>query len=438
MKPTTDDRRPTTDRERGRGGEGENAKRKGVLHTPQLHTPQSPSSILHPPSSILRRLRIAHVTATFPPYRGGTGNVCFHNAHELARRDHEVHVFTAAVAGTSHEEILAGVNVHRLRPLVRVGNAPVLPGLAPALRGFDVIHLHYPFFGGELTALAARLRRTPLVITYHQDVFLSGAMGLVEQALRRTIGWMALRSAARLLFTSLDYGRASYIRPLLRGHERRIDELPNGVDLDSFTPGVAAPELRARHCLAPGERVALLVAGLDRAHYFKGVGAFLAALAQLPAHVRGVIVGDGDLRPAYAAAAQELGLGERVAFAGRVSDRELPDYYRLADVAVLPSVTMGEAFGLVLVEALACATPVVASDLPGVRTVVDPGVDGLLVPPGDSDALAAALTRVLGDERERCAMGRRGRAKVAARYGWPHIGARLDAIYQNVTAGIEN
>ncbi len=385
-------------------------------------------------------LRIAHVTATFPPYRGGTGNVCYHNARELARRGHQVHVFTAGgntEGGRVVEAVCEGMTIHRLRPLVRVGNAPVLPGLPMLLRGFDMIHLHYPFFGGELTTLAARLSRTPLVITYHQDVFLRGVMGLAEQILRRTIGRLTLRSAARLLFTSLDYGRASYIRPLLRGRERQIDELPNGVDLVGFTPGAAPADLRARHGLTPADRVALLVAGLDQAHYFKGVGVFLAALARLPAGVRGMIVGDGDLRPSYAAAAEALGLGGRVIFAGRVSDQELPGYYRLADIAVLPSVTMGEAFGLVLVESMACATPVIAANLPGVRTVVTPGADGLLVPPGDAGALARALAQMLGDERERQAMGLRGRAKVEARYGWEQIGARLEAIYHEVLENVK-
>jgi len=142
-------------------------------------------------------LKIALVTATFPPYRGGTGNVCFHNARELARRGHEAHVFTAALPGAPAHETIEGVVVHRLRPLARAGNAPLLPALSWRLRGFDVIHLHYPFFGGEITALAAKLSRAPLVITYHQDVLLSGVAGLLERLLRRTVGRLALRSATR-------------------------------------------------------------------------------------------------------------------------------------------------------------------------------------------------------------------------------------------------
>ena len=88
-------------------------------------------------------MRIAHVTATFPPYWGGTGNVCYYNARELSRRGHEVHVFTAGVKDAPAEEKMEGVFVHRLKPLIQFGNAFFIPGLVK-LKRFDIIHLHYP------------------------------------------------------------------------------------------------------------------------------------------------------------------------------------------------------------------------------------------------------------------------------------------------------
>ena len=386
-------------------------------------------------------MKIAHVSATFPPYRGGTGNVCFHNARELARRGHEVHVFTALSAKAPAYEVSDGIRVHRLRPLVQVGNAPVLPQLLWALRGFDVIHLHYPFFGGEITTLAAKLSRTPLVVTYHQDVFLVSRIAeLTATTLRHSVGRLTLRAADRLLFTSRDYGEASYVRPMLRGRESAIGELPNGVDIKRFSPSDAAREVRERYPLASDDKVALLVAALDRAHDFKGVNVFLKALAQLAPTVKGVIVGDGNLRPTYEATAKALGLEARVFFAGRVSDAELPHYYRLADVTVLPSTTMGEAFGLVLVESLASGTPVIACNLPGVRTVVAheskeslDGKDGFLVEPGNATDLASKLNTFLTfPAAERRKMGQAGRAKVQKRYAWERIGAQLESIYQQV------
>ncbi|GAC1383651.1 MAG: glycosyltransferase family 4 protein [Herpetosiphon sp.] len=380
-------------------------------------------------------LHIAHVSATFPPYYGGTGNVCYHNVRELARRGHDVHVFTARHLNAPLRERRENVTINRLQPLMRVGNAPVLVGLLGALRHFDIIHLHYPFFGGELAGLAAHLTRTPLVVTYHQDVLLRGWMGVAAVTLRQTLGRLTLRNAAGLLFTSLDYAAASHVRPMLRGREQHIGELPNGVDIAAFTPDASPPGFREQHGIAPDDHIVLLVAGLDQAHYFKGVNIFLQALAQLPTNVKGVIVGDGNLRNAYEATADTLGIGSRVVFAKRVSSADLVHYYQMADVTALPSETMGEAFGLVLIESMACGTPVVASNLPGVRTVVQHDVDGLLIKPSDPAALAAAVRQLLHNDTVRKAMGQNGRHKVEACFTWEQLAVRLETLYYQVRRG---
>lgn len=379
-----------------------------------------------------KTLKIAHVSATFPPYRGGTGNVCFYNARELARRGHAVTVFTSLQTGQPGQEDLAGFSLRRLKPLLSFGNARLLPELLAALTGFDLIHLHFPFFGGELTALAARRSHTPLVVTYHQDVLLQGPLGLVEKGLRYSAGRWTLRSAARLLFTSLDYGQASYVQTLLKGSSTPVGELANGVDTDFFQPGAAfdPTALCERLGLPVHKPVVLLVAGLDRSHYFKGVEIFLQALARLDGQVQGVIVGDGDLRPVYEQQAADSGVP--VTFAGRVEQSDLPDFYRLASLTVLPSLTMGEAFGLVLLESLACGTPVIASNLPGVRTVVEPGSDGLLVEPGDVTGLANAINKLISDPVAARQMGERGRERIVRLYDWSEIGGRLEAIYYEI------
>jgi glycosyltransferase involved in cell wall biosynthesis len=298
-----------------------------------------------------------------------------------------------------------------------------------------VIHLHYPFFGGEFASLASYLYTTPFVITYHQDVILSGWMGLIEKIMRHTIGYVTIRAAYKLLFTTLDYGGVSYARKMLKGHEYAIGELPNGVDLTRFSPCDAPVSLFQRFNLSSKDQVVLMVAALDQAHYFKGVPVLLKSLTILPSHIKGIVIGGGDLRKIYEAQAEELGIGHRVFFTGRVSDRDLPDFYRLADVTVLPSVSMGEAFGLVLLEAMACAKPVIASDLPGVRAVVNHGMDGLLVEPNNPAALANSLRTILKDDNLRRVMGRSGRAKVEASYGWEHIGVKLENIYRQVLNG---
>lgn len=375
-----------------------------------------------------RPLRVAHVTATFPPYQGGTGNVCFHNARVLAARGHDVHVYTAASPGEPDDP--PGVTVHRHRPLFRVGNAPFLPQLL-GLRDVDLIHLHFPFYaGGELVAMTGR----PYVVTYHQDVEIDGWPGRLTGLHDRAVGRRVLASAARLCPTSLDYLRHSAIADLEPRLPGRVAPIPNGVDLDRFRAAPIDRDARRRFGLPDDGLVVLFVGAMDAAHHFKGVSTLLEAVAATPG-VAALLVGDGDLRPVYQQRAEDLGLRGRAVFTGRLPTADLPAAYHAADAVVLPSVTRGEAFGMVLIEAMASGRPVVASNLPGVRGVVADGRDGFLVPPADAGALATTLARLAAmPVAERADMGGRGRAKVEREYGWERIGDRLEAIYADVLA----
>jgi glycosyltransferase involved in cell wall biosynthesis len=371
-------------------------------------------------------LSIAHVTATFPPYFGGTGTVCFHNARVLASRGHRVSVYTAEWDGQSDDP--PGVEVHRLRPVVHVGNAPVMPQLLRMPRN-AIVHLHFPFYaGGELVSLSRR----PYVVTYHQDVEIDGLLGRLTSAHDATIGRQVLRRARRLCPTSLDYFQSSRFAGLIPAMANRISPIPNGVDTSVYRPGPPDPALRARYSLPESMPIVLFVGSMDRAHHFKGIPVLLQALATT-GDVAALLIGDGDLRRQYEQQAEQLGVADRVRFAGRVPAEDLPAAYRLAEVLILPSVTRGEAFGVVLLEAMASGRPVIASDLPGVRSVVSHGVDGFLVPPSDAAALAHQIGELLAlDPAVRAGMGAAGRRKVEAHYDWERIGDQLEALYRGV------
>jgi glycosyltransferase involved in cell wall biosynthesis len=377
------------------------------------------------------KVRVAHVTATFPPYSGGTGNVAYHNARELVRLGHEVDVFTARhkdAPATSDEE---GVRVHRLPSPFRVGNAPLTPSLLWRLRDYDLVHLHYPFyFGAELVALSALAGGPPYIVTYHQDVLFAGPSRHVERVHHRMVGERILAGAVRTLATSWDYARASRVGALLSTAGGRVGVLPNGVDTSRFHPDVDGAAWRERYGLSPTDRVVLFVGALDRPHYFKGVRVLIEAISRLPdPSVKLLVVGEGELRESHQKLAAELGLGARVTFTGWVPDDALPGHYAACDVSVLPSLTMGEAFGVVLLEAMATGRPVVASNLPGVRTVVTGGEDGLLAEPGDVEHLASQITRIVEQPGLAAQMGAAGRQKVVTKYDWGHIGATLEQIY---------
>ena len=131
------------------------------------------------------RLRIAHLTATFPPYPGGAGNTCYRFATGQAERGHHVEVFTAPAEGEPPDP--GGAIVHRINPVFAIGNAPLIPSLA-RIDGFDVVHLHYPFiFGSELTLLgrlAAPPPRQALLVHYKNRLVGKGPRGVPVRGLR--------------------------------------------------------------------------------------------------------------------------------------------------------------------------------------------------------------------------------------------------------------
>jgi glycosyltransferase involved in cell wall biosynthesis len=377
-------------------------------------------------------LRIGHVVATFPPYWAGTGNVAFHNAVELARRGHRIDVFTADAPTGSYEDP-AEIRVHRLTTPLRVGNAPLVPTLPAALRGCDLVHLHWPWiFGAEMTALACLLADRPYVVTYHHD--LRADLRWQFGPYQALAGPFVLRGAARVLCVSLDYMRASPLYPYARSRPRRLIEVPNGVDTRQFGPEADGARVRGQLGIPTSAVVVGFVGAMDAAHPSRGVPLLLDAVARLGRDdVQFLAVGAGALQASYRRHAEGLGLAGRCHWPGAIpyTGSELPAHFAAMDIVALPSLK-AESFGMVLVEAMAVGRPVIGSDLPGVRTVVEHGVDGFLVPPGDVDALSAALGRLVGDEELRRRMGAAGRTKVEARYDWRAIAAQLERTYLDV------
>jgi len=377
------------------------------------------------------QMKIAQIAATFPPYFAGTSKVCYYNSLVLARLGHEVTVFTSRYPDVDYE-YPDPIKVVRWKPLFRVGNAPVIPRLM-TLEGFDIIHLHFPFiFGAELVALNATLRKNYLVVTCHQDLFFSGFLGCLAGWYSHLVGNWVLWKADKILTPSLDHLVNSRAKYVIEKRKADVLELPNGVDTQTFNPNIIGDDIKNRHNIGD-RKVILFVGALDKAHWFKRVDVLIMAFSRMRyENAVLVIVGEGELKRNYQNLAGKLGIADKVIFAGSVCDGDLPKYYSISDLFVLPSTSSGEIFGLVLVEAMACGKPVIATDLPGVRTVVDPGENGFLVKPGDVDDLAFRMRYLLDNEHMREEFGRRGRKKVEDQYSWDKIGKKLEGIYREV------
>lgn len=375
-------------------------------------------------------MKIAQISATFPPYMGGGGNVCYHNAVELAARGHDVTVYTSGNSDYFYSYPFS-IKVNRIRPLFSIGNAPFIPSLLN-IRDFDIIHLHYPFFfGGEMIYLLSKLTKQKYLISYHNDVILSGKIKPFLEIYKWTIMPTIIKNAKKICVSSFDYGHNCE----LSNYSDTIDpivELPYGVDTNNFNPNVNSNEIIEKHKLN-NKKIILFVAALDKAHHFKGLENLLISFSSIDdVTARLIVVGEGELKYYYIKLARELGIADKVIFTGSVSNENLPKYYACADMLILPSISSSEAFGLVLVEAMACGKPVIASNFPGVRMVVDHGLNGFLVQPGDVNDLTLKINYLLKNNDICISLGREGRKKAEEKYSWERIAERLESIYHNM------
>jgi phosphatidyl-myo-inositol alpha-mannosyltransferase len=280
-----------------------------------------------------------------------------------------------------------------------------------ATGGFDVVHIHEPV-APVVAYSALDFQGAPLVGTFHaySENALTNGLGNVIAGTRRKLNRLHVRIAVSE--AAAWTGRRFY------GGRYRI--IPNGVDLADVDPG-------ARDGARPGGplKIAFVGQAVDRKGLPVLLRAFEALREQLPAEL--VIVGAGpdDVAP--------LVLDDRgVTVLGKVSDAERTRALAEADVLCAPSLG-GESFGMVLTEAFAAGTPVVASDIPGYRDVVRDGVDGVLVRRGDATALAETLRELALAPQRRIAMAAAA-TQHAERYAWPSVAAEVLGAYEDAIA----
>ncbi len=378
-------------------------------------------------------MKVAHLSCVAPPDIGGIGSVALREVAGLRARGVEATLFAPEPRTAMNDERRTKHDpsfVQRVPTAWRIGNSSWLKGIRPILRGFDVVHFHWPYFGTADRLLFSPRDLPPAVVTFHMDAKAEG-LEMVPITLERVLLQPLLLSRAeKIIVSSFDYAASSSVRGLLRRDPSKFVELPFGVDTDVFSPG---PSARARFAVPDDASVVLFVGGLDRAHAFKGISNLLQAVSQLDGKTHLLIVGEGELRSEYEEQARKLGIDRRTHFLGRLDDRSLVDAFRSADVFAFPSTSAAEAFGLVALEAQACGVPVVASDLPGLRTVVRQNETGVLVKPGSVEALASALYRVLSDGAFRARLADKTVAHAQA-FSWDAHLDGLQKVYRDVIA----
>jgi len=364
------------------------------------------------------------ITELFLPTKGGTA-VWF---DEIYRRlgGKNIHIITADVPGADkhdcqHPNAICRLQLRRyrwIRPESLVMYAKfLLASLAAGLRHrFDAVHAGRVLPEGLVAWVVARLIRRPLVIYSHGEELTT---------------W---RQAAKMLVMIWTYRHADLI---IANSEFTRDELINlgvapskiallypGVDVERFRPGQPHGDLDAAIGLAPGQRLIVSVGRLSRRKGFDQVIRALPLLVRRGLDVRYVVIGIGEDWDYLRSLALEMNVSERVHFLGHVSPDDLPRWYNAADVVTMPNREIAgdtEGFGMVFLEAAACAKPTVAGMAGGTGSAVIDGVTGLRVDGESTGAVADALSRLIENPALAAELGANGYRRAVGDFSWYRV-----------------
>jgi len=404
-------------------------------------------------------LKILFLTSSYPRNKDDSASVFLrYLADALAVRNIEIHVL-APSAGRGGKRLEGKVTVHRFQYLpVRWQKLAYGSGIVPNLKRFPLLWIQVPFFLGSmiyslthlirtehpslihahwiipqgLIAILAKLFfRTPVVTSGHgTDVF--ALRGKLRTALKRLVVTKSDAWTVNTQATAMGMGANTF--------SPKAHIIPMGVDVKLFASG-NRENLR---CKLPDRELLVLFVG--RLVEVKGCHHLVRAVALLPPTL-GVrttlwIVGSGNQRPALECIAKGLGIEDKVRFWGAISNQRLPDFYAAADLFVAPSmeISSGDTEGqaVVLLEAFASRTCVLATRVGGVSSIVSDNSTGLLVKPGDSQALAEAIERLLSDPLLRGKLVEKAHEHVKNKYPWAKIATEFDALYRKVLGARSN
>jgi N-acetyl-alpha-D-glucosaminyl L-malate synthase BshA len=377
-----------------------------------------------------------------------TGGMEIHSmelAKSVAKAGHEVVVLTSRHPEGVEKEVVDGVEVY----YVNVRATSKTPLGRKCLRRLEELHaerrfdvLHSQSFSAYYYVKDGLRQRLgiPLVTTLHGTSFSE-----IKSNLNQGLSLMLLPKIVFQLYNHY-FKTTSFIREsdaVIAISRELAENIPaeynispdkvhtiiNGIDTDAFKPAESKVKSRLQ-----GKKIVLSVSVL---HKQKGVQYLIKAFKKVQEKIPDtqlLVVGDGPYRKRLEGLSENLGLQENVLFTGRIPNAETADYYNACNVFVMPTVRV-EGLPLIELEAMACGKPVVASNIGGIPSVIEDGVNGLLVKPGDVDELAGKIIDVLEDEKLAAGLGKNARKTIAGKYSREKMAADTIKVYEKVAGG---
>ncbi|UCH90124.1 MAG: glycosyltransferase family 4 protein, partial [Thermoplasmata archaeon] len=373
-------------------------------------------------------MKIIQVCPYFYPHIGGVESHVLSLSKALVGKDHKVAVYTSKYENNLKDhEVIDNIEIHRIKTAMNLFTTPIFPKVKKILKKeeADVIHAHTPPpFAEYYVSRACKRTKIPFVVTYHCDPEIPNILSTpITGIYRRTFGYYALIHTDKIIVHTETYGATS--RAIWKFDPVII---PSAIDINRFRPDNDGSVVRKKHGLE-GKKVVLYV---GRFKYHKGLEYLVEAATKLDKDTYFILVGSGDYYSTLKKLIIKNDLQDRFIFPGHVSADLLTKYYAAADVFALPSVLRLEAFGLVIVEAMATGKPVVISDIPGVREVIEDNVHGYLVEPANSSDLAEKLEILLKDPKLCKKIGRAGRKKVEESFNWDKVVKNILDVYESI------
>jgi phosphatidylinositol alpha-mannosyltransferase len=366
-------------------------------------------------------MRIALVSEYYFPHLGGITEHVHNLALQLNRSGHKAIIITSHMTGQGKDEpFVYRIGTSRLffsnGSFSRFTTGSDLGQKVKNIlkeEEIDVVHLHAPL--APTLALVAQSKACqlgiPIVATFHSWFPRSSTIRLLQRPLQRLMDKIAAKIAVS--------------EPVIRAFDRYFtaswEVIPNGVNVGYFHPN--GRQVTDAVTLGPN---LLFLGRLDPRN---GLNTILRAMPDILISypkAKLIVVGDGPLRHYYEDQAKVL--GQNIRFVGQIY-QERPDYYGSADLYLCP--TTRASFGITLLEAMACGTPLVVSNIIGFRELVFGGAEAVLVPPNDPRAWANEIIGLIGNPSQRAAMQVAGMQK-ALKYAWPRVAAQVSAVYESV------
>lgn len=380
-------------------------------------------------------MRVLNSLSYYRPHYSGLTVYTERLARSLAARGHQVTILTSRYdRGLLAVEQVDGVQVRRVNVAFRVSKGPVMPAFpywaVRLIPLHDVIHLHVPQLDAAFLAMLGKVFGKPVVLTYHCDLRLPPSpINRLANKVSHLANHLSASASDVVITNTQDYAESSNF---LGRYLNKLVVIPPPIEVAPVEAPIV-DSLRLKWKIHEGQQVIGMAARLATEKGAEVLARALPRILEVFPNARVLYAGQHEDvlgEEEYAQRLQPLleELGDHWMFLGVLPQEEMSAFFSLCDVSVLPSLNSTESFGMVQVESMFCGTPVVASDLPGMRQPALTTGMGLVFPPGNSQALAEAIIRVLNHPESY----HRGTGELKALYGSDRIAERYEELFQRL------